>query len=325
MNEMIMPALLDRMPIIYNIQQYSLQDGPGSRTTIFVKGCTLCCPWCHNPETQKLEKELLYDADKCTGCGKCIEVCDENGIQAVEGVLLTDRKKCVLCGKCIGICVAGAREFSGKETTIDQVVSDVMRDEMFFLSSGGGVTISGGDPMLFPDFTEEVARRLHENMIHVCVDTAACGEYKYLENLMPYTDLFLIDLKSMDEKKYREVIGGSLSLVQENIEKLLDAGAEVRVRVPVIPGFNDSDEETDLFTEYLGGLLKRGLSGLDLLPFHSYASKKYRASDRWDMYQYKEAESLQAEDLKGFAMKLTKVGFSGKNSMLTIGGLIGND
>jgi pyruvate formate lyase activating enzyme len=312
-----------RMPVIYNIQRYALQDGPGFRTTVFVKGCPLRCPWCHNPETQNSEKELLFDREKCVSCGACAEVCPTGAAAVINGEIVQDNGKCILCGKCVETCAPGARTVCGMDMVMDDIVREAKKDELFFQSSDGGVTISGGDPLFFPEFTTELAKRLHDEMIHVAVDTAAFCKWEYLEGLLRYTDLFLVDLKTMDEQKYHDIIKASLPAVRRNLENLLEAGASVRVRIPVIPGFNDTEKDYDAFSEYLGFLRAKGLEGVDILPFHSYAGKKYKLSGRWENYKFKDTESLQAEDVKSLASRLKQKGFSGADSSLTIGALTG--
>lgn len=322
MNAIEPAALPDRQPLITNIQRYSVQDGPGIRTTIFLKGCPLRCPWCHNPETQDPEREINYDPEKCTGCGACVQVCPSGAARLEGAISVLDRELCTRCGRCVDACPAGAREWSGQAMTIEEIVREAQGDEMFFLSSGGGVTISGGDPLYFPRFTLELARRLQDEMLHVAVDTAAFCPWSYLDELRHYADLFLIDLKTMDGDKYRDVIRGSLPVVQQNLERLAAAGAAIRVRIPVIPGFNDSEADYDAFAAYLG-TLKNRIAGVDILPFHSYAGKKYRLLGRWDAYQYRDTESLQPEDVRGLARKLKQAGFSPADNSLTVGGLTG--
>ncbi|PKM86308.1 MAG: benzylsuccinate synthase subunit delta [Firmicutes bacterium HGW-Firmicutes-12] len=306
--------------LITNIQRYSLQDGPGFRTTVFLKGCPLRCPWCHNPETQDSAREIQFDLEKCTACGACVQVCLTKAICRVGNNIIFNREVCSRCGLCIEVCSNSAREWSGQEMTIDEIVTEVKGDEMFYTSSGGGVTISGGDPLYFPQYTKELSRCLKEELLHVAVETAAFCKWSYLEELCQYTNLFLIDLKTMDSEKYRKVIGTSLEVVQQNIERLVDAGASIRVRVPVIPGFNDSEGDYEAIAAYLGKLRNR-LKGVDILPFHSYAWKKYKLLGRWDCYQYKNTESLQPEDVIDLAKKLKEAGFTTANSSLTIGGL----
>ncbi len=315
-------AVLDRQPLISNIQRYSVQDGPGIRTTFFLKGCPLRCPWCHNPETQNPEREINYDPEKCTGCGTCVQVCPSGAARLEGAVSVLDRELCTRCGRCVDACPTGAREWVGQAMTIAEIVQEAKGDEMFFLSSDGGVTIGGGEPLFFPRFTLELARRFKDEMLHVAVDTAAFCQWAYLDELRHYADLFLIDLKTMDGDKYRDVIRGSLAVVQQNLERLAAAGATIRVRIPVIPGFNDSEADFDAFAAYLG-TLKGRIAGVDVLPFHAYAGKKYKLLGRWEGYQYQETESLQPEDVNGLARRLKQAGFSPANSGLTIGGLTG--
>lgn len=309
-----------KIPLIYNIQRYSLQDGPGIRTTIFLKGCPLKCPWCHNPDSQDTKREILYDTQKCRACGACVQACPSGATRWEGPAVILDRKICSGCGQCVDICPVNAREWSGKEMVLEDIVRVAKEDEMFYMSSDGGVTISGGDPLYFPEFTTELARRLKEEMLHVTIDTAAFCHWSSLDGLRKYADLFLIDLKTMSSEKYRDVIGASLSIVKDNLEKLTDKGAAVRVRIPVIPGFNDREEDFIAFGAYLQRIGKR-LQGVDILPFHAYADKKYKMLGRWEKYQFSKTESLQPEDLKGLAVILKQAGFSPADARLTIGGI----
>lgn len=309
-----------KIPLIYNIQRYSLQDGPGFRTTIFLKGCPLRCPWCHNPDSQDPEKQILLDMDKCTGCGACIQVCSNGACRQEGESIIFERSLCIKCGRCVEACPASAREMCGKEISEEEIVREAQKDEMFYQSSNGGVTIGGGDPLYFPEYTMDLAQRLKHEMLHVAIDTAAFCDWSYLDEVRRFADLFLIDLKTMDSDKYKNVIGANLAVVQKNIEMLADAGASVRVRIPVIPGFNDTEADFAAFSAYLGTIRNR-LEGIDILPFHSYAAKKYRLSGKWDQYLFQETESLQPEDVKGLAICLKNAGFSMANSRLTIGGL----
>ena len=313
-------SALGRRPLIYNIQRYSVQDGPGTRTTVFVKGCPLKCPWCHNPDAQDVRPELLFDLEKCTGCGACIGACPEGANRREGDKVAVNRALCTGCGCCVDVCPASAREICGHKIDMDDIVEEATKDEMFYIASGGGVTIGGGDPLFFPEFTLELTRRLKDRMLNVAIDTAAFCRWSYLDELSDCADLFLVDLKRMDSTKYRAIIGTDLEIVQRNLESLADKGVAIRVRIPVIPGFNDSEEDFAAFSSYLGKL-GNGIEGVDILPFHAYASKKYKLSGRWEKYLFRDTETLQAEDVKGLALRLKQAGFSPANSRLTIGGM----
>jgi len=311
-------------PLITNIQRYSLQDGPGIRTTIFLKGCSLRCPWCHNPETQRTLPEVNYNVENCSGCAKCAEHCP-TGATYIEGegtdsFLRFDRTKCTGCGECVRVCLTGARELIGQSLTIDEIVKEAVADRLFFLNSGGGITISGGDPLYFPHFSIELAKRLKNEHVHLAVETAAFCQWTYLEQLVEYIDLFLIDIKTMDAAKYKKHIKGELGVILKNLENLLEKKASVRVRLPIIPGFNDSLSDYEAFVNYLGQLRGK-IASVDILTFHSYGEKKYQFLGRED-YQYRSVPNMTYKPIKVLVDMLTEAGFLPGVS-LTVGGLIG--
>lgn len=314
-----------REPLITDIQSYSLQDGPGIRTTIFLKGCPLRCPWCHNPETQKTEYEVYYNPAECIGCARCAEVCPTGSTyieKTGEGEFIRmDRDKCTGCAKCVEVCPAGAREKVGRKISIEKIIKEATSDELFFIKSGGGVTISGGEPMLFPDFTFELARILKKINVHTAIETSATCQWKHLERMIGYMDLFLVDIKTMDEEKYRNVIKGDLKLVLSNIENLLQAGARVRIRLPIIPGFNDDPKSYAAYADYLGTLVNR-IESVDILPFHAYAEKKYTKLGRAESYPYLNMDSMPEKDTIPLIKLLIQAGFIYGES-ITVGGLIG--
>lgn len=325
---MVAIASIDRNtenPLLTNIQRYSLQDGPGIRTTTFLKGCNLRCPWCHNPETQSIFAEINYEPEKCIGCARCTDVCF-TGATYVEKksdntFLKFDRDKCVGCGKCVDVCISRAREQVGRNLTLDEIVKEAVADRLFFINSGGGVTISGGEPMLFPDFTEELARRLKNENVHLAIETSACCRWEKLLNLLKYVDLFLIDIKTMDPDKYEKVLKGNLSIVLTNLEKLIEAGAEVRVRLPIIPGFNNSEKDYKAYADYLGRFVGK-IQAVDILPFHSYGEKKYKLLGRIENYKYHNAEDMEVSHTQPLIKVLSAKGFI-PGEGITVGGLIG--
>ena len=248
---------------IFDIERGSFVDGPGIRTTVFFKGCNLRCAWCHNPESQSPHLQMMFHASKCTHCGKCREKCP-NGLQ-----------KCDFCGKCTLVCPQDARQLCGREYTVDEVMRAVERDKAFYENSGGGVTFSGGECMLQIDFLEQVLKRCKQSGIHTAVDTAGHVPFAYFERIMPDTDLFLYDVKCLDDAKHMQYTGVSNERILENLRRLLTAGAAVWVRIPVIAGVNDSVEEMEGIRRFLDacGAPER----VELLPYHGMGEHKYAA------------------------------------------------
>ena len=247
---------------IFDIQRNSYVDGPGIRTTVFFKGCNLHCKWCHNPESQAGCTQLMFYRSKCTGCGKCAEVC-ENHLES-----------CTLCGKCALYCVNDARRICGKEYTPDEVLAEVIKDKLFYDASGGGVTCSGGECMLHVDFLCELLRKCKEKGIHTAVDTAGDVPFESFEKVLPYTDLFLYDIKAISDELHREGTGVSNRRILENLEKLAEKGADIIVRIPVIGGFNDEENELLAIKAFIDRL---GIKKVELLPYHAMGEHKYEA------------------------------------------------
>ena len=250
---------------IFDIQRGSFVDGPGMRTTVFVKGCNLSCAWCHNPESQSARPEILYYKSRCTGCGKCKQLC-ANSLES-----------CNLCFKCAEGCPSEARAACGRLYTPDEILREAVKDRLFYETSGGGVTFSGGECMLSIDFLSEALRLCRENGIHTAVDTAGAVPYAYFERILPYPDLFLYDVKMLDPEKHKFYTGVDNKLIFDNLGALLDGGARVTVRVPVIAGVNDSEEEMRSIKAFLD---LHGGAEAELLPYHSMGEHKYEALGR---------------------------------------------
>ncbi len=248
------------MGTIFDIQRASFVDGDGVRTAVFFKGCSLRCKWCHNPEGIKREKELLYYQSRCIGCGKCNEICkraDEN---------------CILCGKCALYCPNDAKELCGQSYTVDELFEIIKRDNSFYERTGGGVTVSGGECMLQADFLAELLKKCKESDINTAVDTAGNVPFEGFERVLPYVDTFLYDIKCINEELHVSGTGHTNKLILENFNKLLSLGASVAVRIPVIGGFNDTDEEMKAICAFLKG---KRISGVELLPYHDLGVHKY--------------------------------------------------
>ena len=251
---------------IFDIERNSYVDGPGIRTTVFFKGCNLKCKWCHNPESQAPEKEMMLYKDKCIGCGKSREVCPNH------------LKKCDFCGKCELFCVADARRICGKEYTVDEVLSEILKDKSFYKTSDGGATFSGGECMLQIDFLGELLKKCKENGIHTAVDTAGNVPWKYFEFIIPYTDMFLFDVKCISENLHIAGTGASNRLIIENLMTLSSVfKGSIFIRIPVIGSFNDTKEEMNKIKEFLNNI---NFDKIELLPYHNMGNNKYTALNR---------------------------------------------
>ena len=259
---------------IVSIQPFCIHDGPGIRTTVFMKGCNLRCFWCHNPESQECGTTMALHRHKCINCGECGKVCPV----AKDGKAALLTEDCIRCGKCAQVCFAEAIEAIGTEMTASEVVQRVLRDKSFLQASGGGVTISGGEPLLQVDFLVEVLERLKAEQIHTAIETACCVDWSRFEQILPHCDYFLCDLKSADSAKHREATGAGNERIIENLRKLVATGKEMEIRTPIIPGFNDHEEEISAIWDIVKSF------GRDikytLLPFHNICTGKYESIGR---------------------------------------------
>ncbi|MBR6645880.1 MAG: glycyl-radical enzyme activating protein [Clostridia bacterium] len=264
---------MSKTGLISKIQHFSLGDGPGIRTTVFMQGCNLRCTWCHNPETIKAKSVLLCYETKCTLCGLCGKVCPKGAISFENGKRIVDENLCNYCGTCETLCPQDAIMMSGKEKTADEVFLEIMKDADFYPGSNGGVTFSGGEPLLQADFCAKIAKKCKEQNIHVLVDTAGCVTYANFEKILPYCDLFYFDLKASNNKEFEKACGGNFDLVTDNLKKLASV-SNVIVRMPIIPGYNDNAEYIETCAKIL---TDTDVKRVDLLPFHRLGSSKYHA------------------------------------------------
>jgi pyruvate formate lyase activating enzyme len=264
--------------LIFDVKKFSIHDGPGIRTTVFFKGCSLSCWWCHNPESQSLQPEMVFRGSRCIQCGACEAVCAQGAISAADGVPTTDGRKCTLCGGCVEACYAEAREIVGQEMTVAQVMAEVERDIAFYDESGGGVTFSGGEPLLQEDFLLALLRACREKEIHTALDTCGFAPWETLDRVREYVDLFLYDLKLMDDARHREFTGVSNKLILSNLQALSARGEDIILRLPLIPGMND-DKENIRHTGTFAAALPC-LNRVDILPYHRGAVDKYDRLNR---------------------------------------------
>ena len=252
---------------IFNIQRYSTHDGPGIRTTVFMKGCNLRCAWCHNPESFGMEPTLEYNRELCIGCGRCAQVCP-NGVHK-PGQPAAYREACAGCGLCARECFAGALTLAGTDMDEDRAMEEILTDLPYFQRSGGGVTFSGGECMLQIDFLEALCRRCREAGISTAIDTAGCVPWARFERVLPCASLFLYDMKAMDARVHRRLTGADNALILDNLDRLLAAGARVWVRVPCVPGGNDG--ELDAIAAWLKG---KPVERVELLAYHRLGGGK---------------------------------------------------
>ena len=258
--------------LIFDIQHFSIYDGPGIRTTVFMKGCTLDCDWCHNPESINSKKEVQTYFSKCIGCGRCFELCPTGAHSIFDGKRIYNRAVCQRCGICTDNCYSGALVMTGEEKTVEQVVKTIAKDTNFYKDSGGGVTFSGGEPLLQADFVAAALKSCHELGIHTAVDTAGNIPYETFEKVMPHVDMFLYDLKGMDSDIHKKHTGAGNKLILDNLKKLSRAGKPIWIRIPVIPTVNDSMENKAATAEFLADLAN--IEAVEPLAYHSLGAGK---------------------------------------------------
>jgi pyruvate formate lyase activating enzyme len=311
--------------MVFDIKKYSINDGPGIRTTVFLKGCPLDCWWCHNPESKSLQPELMYRANRCTLCAECVDDCPLNAIEIHphplplslgergwgEGAFATtDRTVCDNCGICAEVCYNGARELLGREMTVTEVMKEIERDVPFFDQSKGGVTFSGGEPLMQRKFLAEVLHACRAHDIHTVVDTSGFASWEVIESLRGDVNLFLYDLKSMDDERHKQYTGVSNQLILENLEKLSAVGAKCVVRIPLIPGVNDDEGNLRASGEFLARL--KSLVAVDLMGYHEIAKGKYEALGM--EYRLPEMKAPSAEKMQLAAKMLEDFGLNVKVS-----------
>lgn len=260
---------------LFNIQRFSIHDGPGARTTVFFKGCNLRCMWCHNPESISRDNQLEFYPEKCIGCGACFKVCP-NGVHFIDENQehRLNRSKCSGCLLCTETCYSNALAGVGVNVDVDYVLKSITADKLYYKNSSGGVTFSGGEAMLQIDFLEEVLRRCKEEDIHTAVDTAGCVPWSCFERILHITDLFLYDVKAADPDRHKQLTRVDNHLILENLKRLSDAGKQIYVRIPFIPGSNDDQIED------IAKILKPlNIEKVEVMPYHKLGNSKYAALD----------------------------------------------
>jgi pyruvate formate lyase activating enzyme len=294
--------------IVFDIKRYAIHDGPGIRTTVFLKGCSMRCRWCHNPEGISKYPEVVFRKERCRQCGDCVSVCSDGAIQEDGGLRIIDTGKCTLCGKCMDVCSAGALEIVGREMSVSEVMGVIEKDVIFYDESGGGATFSGGEPLFQVAFLRGLLRACRERSIHTTVDTAGFCPYASLESILDWVDLFLYDLKGMDDRVHESCTGVSNRTILENLKRLSAQHKSVVVRLPVVRGVNDGDEAMEAMVGFLRSL--ENIRRVDLLPFHRFGVSKYSRLQAPNFYieDFPEVDS-RVDELK---MRMQQYGFDVK-------------
>lgn len=297
------------MHAVTNIQKYSIHDGDGIRTTVFFKGCHLRCWWCHNPETQRFERELQVDIPKCTGCGRCVDRCPQGAISiSMEGKSVTDREKCIVCGKCVDACLGNYRTVVGHDYSVKELVKICMQDQMFYEESGGGVTLSGGEVMAMDiEYIRYLVKALYHEGISVTIDTCGQAPFSNYEAIMPYVDTWLYDIKVMDDELHKKYIGMSNKVILENLKGLAQAGARIYIRIPTIKEVNGNHEAMAEIIDFLKANDIRPPQ-VNLLPYHSTGSHKYGKLGR--EYQAAALTVPTDEEMESFVKQWNEAGFA---------------
>lgn len=305
--------------LIFNIQRFSIHDGPGIRTTVFLKGCSMKCFWCHNPEGRQPRAEIQYFPEKCISCGECVQVCPNRAHILKDDKHIFLRELCQSAGECVKVCYSEALNLTGKEMSIDEIMEEIMRDRIFYDTSGGGVTLSGGEPVLNSEFSKNILKRCKDEALHTTIET--CGNYpwKNLETLLPFIDFVMMDIKHLNPEKHEQVTGNSNELILANAKKLALTDKPILFRTPVIPSVNDTIEEIATISQFVKYLMELRMKNafqknrsekiqFELLPFHRLAADKYRSLAM--EYKARDFTTLSSEEMTNLIDTAKSVGLN---------------
>ena len=279
---------------IFQIQRFSIQDGPGIRTTVFLKGCPLRCLWCHNPESARPEPQLFFSAAQCIGCGYCFTHCPQEAHGMENGVHVLDRAACNTCGECTTGCYSGALEMVGRDASVEEVMTEVLKDLPFYETSGGGVTISGGEPLAQFEFTKALLEAAHKNGLHTCLETSGFAPFERLAVLHKSTDLFYFDCKETDPARHKEFTGVERILIEENLVRLDALGAATVLRCPIIPGLNAREDHFRGIAALANRL--QNVKEVQILPYHPLGRSKLERLGKTDSnpdWNFPEKETVE--------------------------------
>ena len=289
---------------VFNIQRFSIHDGPGIRTNVFLKGCPLNCLWCHNPEGLSRAPQVKYSPEKCIGCGECVKVCEPEGHQfTAEGIHTLDFTKCIGCLECSRVCVAGAMESYGEAKSVDDIIDVVMRDAAYYKTSGGGLTLSGGEPLYQGEFAVEILKSAKQKELHTAVETCGMVSAEIMKAAAEYVDLFLYDYKITGEEKHREMTGASQKQILDNLAMLDAMGKEIILRCPLIPGINDNDGHyhgiADIANKY------KNIKEINIMPYHTLGNAKREKLGMDIKYETHSMKMTEAKEIAAVIQQYT--------------------
>lgn len=287
---------------VVDIKRFAVHDGDGIRTTVFFKGCPLKCVWCHNLESISPNTQLAYYKHKCINCGICVKICPNKAHKIKDKKHVFDKNLCKACGKCAEMCFGDALKIYGKEYTVDELLPILTEDKAFYENSGGGVTLSGGECLIYADFCEELLKKLKKEDINTAVDTCGFVLKETLDKVMPYTDIFLYDIKAFDEKKHIECTGKSNKIILENLKYLDKCGKKIEIRIPYVPEYNS--KEINKIFDFLKNL--KNVIKIRILPYHNYAGSKYEALSAGNTLSEKIPNEKEIEKLQKQADMIIK-------------------
>ena len=292
--------------LVFSIDRNVVEDGPGIRTTLFLKGCPLRCVWCHSPQSQSKEQQLLFIENRCIGCGACVEVCPKDAQELTGKGRRILWERCDDCGECVSVCPPMALQMAGEWLTVEQVMDVVRRDTVYYRNSGGGVTFSGGEALGQPEFLTACLERCWQEGIHTAVDTSGFAKWSVFEKILPHTDLFLYDLKHVDSRKHEEMTGVGNAVILENLKRIDGRGKPIWVRVPLIPGYNDGVENLRQIAEFTKTLTN--VEKVSLLPYNGAAGAKYSFMGR--KYELAHLDGHTKQERSDFSKIFSSVGLA---------------